>query len=201
VSTIAGQSRIAVELCGEAGHAGTVPMEGRRDALCAAAELVLAVERAAKEHAEMVGTVGRLTPHPGAGNVIPSSVAMSIDLRHQEDGVRAAACERLRSEAQEIGARRDVSVAWTTTQETAAVPTDPRLSELLSRAVAGAGFEVAWLPSGAGHDGAEVAAVAPIAMLFVRCAGGVSHNPAESVDEADVGVAIDVLEMFVRSLR
>src|SRR5207248_1625262 len=73
VTAIAGQSRIGVELLGEAGHAGTVPMEGRRDALCAAAELVLAVERVAREHAGMVGTVGRLVPHPGAGNVIPAS--------------------------------------------------------------------------------------------------------------------------------
>jgi allantoate deiminase len=200
VSAIAGQSRIAVELRGEAGHAGTVPMEGRRDALCAAAELVLAVERTAREHAGMVGTVGRLTPHPGAGNVIPSSVTLSIDVRHQEDAVRRRGCDQLRSVAQEIGARRGVDVRWTTTQESAAVPTDPRLSELLSRAVAGAGIEVAQLPSGAGHDAAEVAAIAPVAMLFVRCAGGISHNPAESVDEADVAVAIDVLESFLRSL-
>jgi allantoate deiminase len=200
VSAIAGQSRIAVELRGEAGHAGTVPMEGRRDALCAAAEVVLAVERTAREHAEMVGTVGRLTLHPGAGNVIPSSVTLSIDLRHQDDVARRSACEQLRSLAQDIGAGRGVEVSWTTTQEAAAVPTDPRLSELLSRAVSEAGIEVAQLPSGAGHDAAEVAAIAPVAMLFVRCAGGISHNPAESVDEGDVGVAIDVLEKFVRSL-
>jgi allantoate deiminase len=200
VSAIAGQSRIAVELRGEAGHAGTVPMEGRRDALCAAAEVVLAVERTATEHAGMVGTVGRLTPHPGAGNVIPSSVTFSIDLRHQDDLTRRSACEQLRSLAHAVGERRSVDVVWRTTQEAAAVPTDPRLSELLCRAVSEAGIEVAELPSGAGHDAAEVAAIAPIAMLFVRCAGGVSHNPAESVDEGDVGVALDVVEKFVRSL-
>jgi allantoate deiminase len=200
VSAIAGQSRIAVELRGEAGHAGTVPMQGRRDALCAAAEVVLAVERTAMDQPGMVGTVGRLTPHPGAGNVIPSSVTLSIDLRHQDDATRRGACEQLRSLAHEIGERRGVHVSWTTTQEAAAVPTDQRLTELLCRAVSAAGIEVALLPSGAGHDAAEVAAIAPIAMLFVRCAGGISHNPAESVQEGDVGVAIDVLEKFVRSL-
>lgn len=200
VSAIAGQSRIAVTLCGEAGHAGTVPMSGRRDALCAAAELVLAVERIARDHPGMVGTVGRLTPHPGAGNVIPASVAMSIDARHQDDAVRARACEQMRAAAQEIAARRQVSIDWTVTQESAAVPTDPHLSELLARAVADTGVDVVSLPSGAGHDGAEIAAIAPVAMLFVRCEKGISHNPAESVQEADVAVAIDVLERFLRLL-
>lgn len=157
VSAIVGQSRIAVELRGEAGHAGTVPMEARRDALCAAAELVLAVERIAKAHAGMVGTVGRLTPHPGAGNVIPASVALSIEVRHQDDAVRRRACDELRSAAEEIGARRGVEVGWTMTQESAAVPTDPRLTELLAGAVAAAaGIETLRLPSGAGHDAAEI---------------------------------------------
>jgi len=200
VSAIAGQSRIAVELRGQAGHAGTVPMEGRADALCAAADLVLAVERTAREHAGMVGTVGRLTPHPGASNVIPSSVALSIDLRHQDDALRRRACGQLRSAADEIVARRHIDVNWASTQEAAAVPTDPRLTELLTDAVADAGIEVARLPSGAGHDAAELAAIAPIGMLFVRCAGGISHNPAESVQEADVATAIGVLERFLRSL-
>lgn len=197
VSAIAGQSRIAATLQGEAGHAGTVPMRGRRDALCAAAELVLAVERIARDHPGMVGTVGRLSPHPGAGNVIPASVALSIDVRHQDDALRARACEQLQAAAQEIGTRRQISVDWTVTQESAAVPTDPRLSELLSRAVADTGVDVARLPSGAGHDAAEVAAIAPVGMLFVRCEKGISHNPAESVQEADVAVAIDVLERFL----
>jgi allantoate deiminase len=200
VTAIAGQSRIGVELLGEAGHAGTVPMEGRRDALCAAAELVLAVERVAHEHAGMVGTVGRLVPHPGAGNVIPASVALSVDVRHQEDAVREAACDRLRELADEIAARRAVEVRWTATQESRAVPTDPELTRLLSAAVADAGVDVERLPSGAGHDAAEIAAIAPVAMLFVRCRGGISHNPAESVELADVAVAIDVLERFTRSL-
>jgi allantoate deiminase len=148
----------------------------------------------------MVGTVGRLTAQPGAGNVIPSSVTVSIDLRHQDDLTRRSACEQLRSLANDIGLRRGVDVVWTTTQEAAAVPTDPHLSELLCRAVSEAGIEAVQLPSGAGHDAAEVAAIAPIAMLFVRCAGGISHHPAESVQEGDVGVAIDVLEKFARSL-
>ncbi len=200
VSAIAGQSRIGVELVGEGGHAGTVPMEGRRDALCAAAELVLAVERLARAHPGMVGTVGRLVPHPGAGNVIPASVMLSIDVRHQEDSVRRRACDDLREAAAQLGARRGVEVRWSATQESRAVPTDPDLTALLARAVAAAGIDVERLPSGAGHDAAEMAAIAPVAMLFVRCRGGISHNPAESVEVADVEVAIDVLERFMRAV-
>jgi len=200
VSAIAGQSRIGVEFLGEAGHAGTVPMDGRRDALCAAAELVLAVERIAKQHAGMVGTVGRLTPHPGAGNVIPGSVTLSIDVRHQDDSVRQRACDDLREVAAQIGAWRSVGLRWRSAQESDAVPTDPDLTALLARAVAEAGIDVERLPSGAGHDGAEMAAISPVAMLFVRCRGGISHNPAESVEVADVEVAIKVLERFMASL-
>lgn len=200
VSAIAGQSRIAVHLEGEAGHAGTVPMEGRRDALCAAAELVLAVEAEARSHPGMVGTVGRLTPHPGAGNVVPGAAELSIDLRHQEDPVRERAVRALEARAREIGEARGVQVDWELRQEGPAVPTDPVLTALLEEAVRAEGVEVVRLPSGAGHDAAEVAALTPIAMLFVRCAGGISHNPAESVLEEDVDVAVDVLDRFLHAL-
>jgi allantoate deiminase len=197
VSAIAGQSRISVSLRGEAGHAGTVPMDGRHDALCAAAELVLAVERTARVEPGMVGTVGRVAVEPGTGNVIPGAVELSLDLRHQDDAVRARTVERLRERAAEIGAARGVEVGWELRQESAAVPTDPALSKRLAEAVAAAGLPVERLPSGAGHDAAAVAAIAPVAMLFVRCRGGVSHHPDEAVEPGDVGVALDVLERFL----
>jgi allantoate deiminase len=200
VTAIAGQSRIAVELVGEAGHAGTVPMEARRDALCAAAELVLAVERGARAERGLVATVGRLAPHPGAGNVIPGAAELSIDVRHQEDPIRERACRELHDVATEIATRRAVDVRWDVRQEAAAVPTDPRLTELLARAIEDRGVPVERLPSGAGHDAGELAAITPVAMLFVRCRGGISHNPAESVEPEDVGVAVDVLERFLRLL-
>jgi allantoate deiminase len=197
VSAIAGQSRIAVSLRGEAGHAGTVPMDGRRDALCAAAELVLAVERAASAEPGTVGTVGQVAVEPGAGNVIPGAVELSLDLRHQDDAVRARVVAGLRERAAEIAAARGVEVGWELRQESAAVPTDPALSRRLADAVAAAGLPVERLPSGAGHDAAAVAAIAPVAMLFVRCRGGISHHPDEAVEPADVGVALDVLERFL----
>jgi allantoate deiminase len=199
VTAIAGQSRIAVGLEGEAGHAGTVPMADRRDALCAAAELVLAVEAQGRAEELMVATVGRLTPRPGAGNVIPGAAELSIDLRHQDDAVRGRAVRALEDRARAIGAARGVGVEWETRQEAAAVATDPELTGLLADAVRDLGLEVEELPSGAGHDAAEVAALTPVAMLFVRCAGGVSHHPDESVCEDDVNVAVEVLERFLHA--
>lgn len=197
VSAIAGQSRVAVELTGEAGHAGTVPMDGRRDALCAAAELVLAVEAAGRREPGMVATVGELVVEPGAGNVIPGGATLSLDLRHQDDGARERTCRALRARLDEIAAARGVQARWELRQEGRAVPTDRGLTTLLERAVEEAGVRLERLPSGAGHDAAQLARIAPIAMLFVRCAGGISHNPAESVAPEDVGTAVDVLERFL----
>jgi allantoate deiminase len=200
VTTVTGQSRATVEFLGEAGHAGTTPMDVRRDALCAAAEFVLSVERVAREHDGLVATVGQLAPHPGAANVIPRSVTLSIDIRHADDSLRKSACADLRHDAAQIGERRSIELRWEQTQESASIPTDASLSAVLARAVSDAGIEVKRLPSGAGHDAAELAAIAPAAMLFVRCAGGISHSPAESVDLADVEVAIEVLEHFISRL-
>jgi allantoate deiminase len=159
-------------------------MEARRDALAAAAEWVLAVERAG-------GTVGRASVEPNVRNVIPARVTTTLDLRGPDDDARHDAVARLRDAARTIADRRSVTVAWTDTGDVAAVAMHERLT-------AAFGVEVA-LPSGAGHDAAMMAGVAPTAMLFVRCRGGVSHHPDEAVDEADVAVAIDTLERFLRA--
>ena len=197
VTGIQGQSRVGVGFVGEAGHAGTVPMEGRRDALPAAAEFVLAVEETARGQDGMVATVGRIEAHPGAPNVIPGEVNLSLDLRHGDDGVRESALEALRERAEGIAAARGINSFWRVRQESRAVPTDEDLSATLARAVEDLGMPAHRLPSGAGHDAAEVAAIAPVAMLFVRCEGGVSHNPAESVKEGDVAVAIEAMSGFL----
>jgi allantoate deiminase len=200
VSAIAGQTRAHVAFEGVAGHAGTVPMMLRRDALCAAAEWILAAERHARARDGLVATIGEASVEPGASNVIPSRARLTLDVRHGDDGVRAAACERLRERALEIGAARGVGIEWEVVQETPAVACSPELSALLADAVAAAGPRVVRLPSGAGHDAAVMARLAPVAMLFVRCAGGVSHNPAEHVDAADVAVAVDVTSRFLERL-
>jgi allantoate deiminase len=184
VTAINGQTHADVAFTGEAGHAGTVPHDARRDALAAAAEWVLAVEG--------TGTVGRLDVEPGARNVIPGHVTMTLDVRDPDDDTRHAAVARLRAAAEDIAARRGVELTWTEGADMAAVAMDEYLGGLW-------GVDVR-LPSGAGHDAAMMALLAPATMLFVRCRGGISHNPAESVEDADVAAAIDALERFLRAV-
>jgi len=197
VSAISSQSRFTISFEGVAGHAGTVPMSMRRDPLVAAAELALAVESLANSTEGLVATVGQLSVEPGASNVIPGHVTLSLDVRHFDDVVREEACRLLQQRAEEICEKRDVSLDWRLLQTNPSVPCASPLARKLARAVEAAGYSVRFLPSGAGHDAVTMAAVCPVAMLFVRCKGGISHNPAESVTEEDVGVAIDVLGRFL----
>jgi allantoate deiminase len=200
VSGIAGQTRARLRFTGAAGHAGTVPMELRRDALCAAAEMLLEAEGLGRETPGLVATAGQITALPRAANVIPGQAELTLDVRHPEDVGRAAAVERLRERAEGIAATRGVEVEWEELSAQDSVRCDPQLTELMASAVRAVGERPETLTSGAGHDAAVMAAIAPVAMLFVRCAGGVSHHPDESVSEADVAVAVDALEAFVEAL-
>jgi allantoate deiminase len=195
VTAIAGQSRLRVEFHGVAGHAGTVPMDLRQDALAGAAELVLAAE-----HCGVLGTVGKLEVTPGASNVIPGHVQFTLDVRDQNDARRLAAVRRLHAQAKAIAKTRRLKLTWSRVQQTAAVQCDKMLTQLFSKCVAQRGLRVLKLPSGAGHDAVALAAICPVAMLFIRCKGGISHNPAESVKAADVRVAVEVLADFIVKL-
>jgi allantoate deiminase len=200
VTAIAGQTRARVRFEGVAGHAGTVPMDLRQDALCAAAEWIAEVEALARGEAGLVATVGELKVEPGASNVIPAQATLSLDVRHQHDDDRTAAVERLRERAAAIAGERDVTPRWTVVQETPAVPCSAVLTNLLAVAAGGASAprtEVLRLTSGAGHDAAVMSRIAPVAMLFVRCAGGVSHHPDEAVSHKDVATAIEVMGRFL----
>jgi allantoate deiminase len=197
VTAIAGQSRFAIALRGVAGHAGTVPMALRHDALAAAAEFIVAVEAAANAIDGLVATVGQIAVEPGASNVIPGLATLSLDVRHADDDVRQNAIRSLREIANALAERRRVAIEWNMVQESRSVPCDPKLTALLEGAIADRGFAIERLVSGAGHDGVMIANIAPIAMLFVRCRDGISHNPAESVTIDDVQIAIDVLSNFL----
>lgn len=197
VSAITGLCRLQVGFTGSAGHAGTVPMEGRKDALCAAAEFVLEAEGAANAELGSVATVGELSVRPGAGNVIPGSVDLSLDVRHGDDEVRERLRDHLEKRAGEIATGRGCGVNWRVGQESRAVSADPNLVGLLSEAIEEADVEALQLPSGAGHDAAQMASICPVSMMFVRCKDGVSHNPAELVEEEDVAVTIDVMGRFL----
>jgi len=201
VTGIAGSTRATVRFAGRAGHAGTVPMPARRDALCGAAEFVLAVEARARATAGLVGTIGRLEVDPGASNVIPGRVACSLDVRHLDDGERRAAVAALRIQAEEIARARGLTLEWELVAEQGALRLENRLRDLLEQAVARAGYPVFPLASGAGHDALVVARAMPAAMLFIRCAGGVSHHPDERVALEDIVAALRAGQAFLDLLE
>jgi allantoate deiminase len=192
VTAIAGQTRIRGGLTGRAGHAGTTPMHLRRDALCGTAEVVLAAEQLG-----VLATVGQFELENAASNVIPGRVQFTVDVRDVRDARRREACARLKAIAASVARRRGLRLEWQVVQETPTVTMDPGLTRLLQRA---AGGGIAAMPSGAGHDAAVFAQVCPAAMLFVRCKGGISHHPAESVTTADVAAALEVMNRAVLAL-
>jgi allantoate deiminase len=200
VTAIAGQSRFNLAFTGHAGHAGTTPMHLRRDAAAAAAEFVLAAERVACSQPGLVATVGELNVPRGAVNVIPGRADVTLDIRHQDDAVREAATEELRAVTAEISQRREIGVAWSTISHQQATKCTPALVERVAEAVAATGTTVRRLPSGAGHDTVTMARYTDVAMLFVRCAGGISHHPDESVRLDDVALAIDAATRFACSI-
>jgi allantoate deiminase len=200
VTGIAGATRAEVRFTGLAGHAGTVPMALRRDAGAALAEFVLAVEAEARSRDGLLATVGQLRALPGAPNVVPGAAVASLDVRHGDDAARLRAVETLRARAEAIGAARGVEVAWSERLQTPAVAVDEALTARLAAAVRACGVPEVRLASGAGHDGVALSALCPIAMLFVRCAGGLSHHPGEAVSAQDAEVALDVLRELVLGL-
>ena len=197
VTSVAGATRLRVEVVGRAGHAGTVPMRLRRDALAAAAEAVTAVERISLDTPGAVGTVGLLKTLPGAVNVIPGVVEFTIDVRAEDDANRRAALLRIDEALTAIAARRGVPIDRMTTHDTGAARCSPRLMRRLGEAIEAEGLPVRALPSGAGHDAMAMARLTEIGMLFVRCKGGISHHPAESMTEADAAAAARVLLRFL----
>lgn len=198
VTAIAGGTRHRVTVAGAAGHAGTVPMARRRDALAAAAEMVLAVEARAKLQPGLVGTVGMLEVRDGTGNVIPGEVSFTVDIRSGEDAVREAAEREVFAAFDAIAARRGVKVLASRNHATRATPCSPRLQDLLAESVAATGCAVRRLASGAGHDAMAFPPVCPIAMLFVRCgANGISHHPDETMSAEDAEIATAVLLDFL----
>ena len=196
VSAIAGARRLLVTVTGRAAHAGT-PYELRRDALAGASEAILAVESLAPGH-ELIATVGRIAAAPGAVNVVAGSVVFSLDVRAASDAVRDAGLEALLAEVGRICARRGLSVSVEHTHTAKTVHCDPAMTAALAHGIAAGGDERPLsLFSPPGHDAMAVAALTRVGMLFIRCAGGVSHHPEESVLEADVAAAIDAMHAAV----
>jgi allantoate deiminase len=202
VTAIAGQTYLNVELLGEAGHAGTVPMMLRRDALAGSAEVILLAERLAREtNGAVVATVGHLRIPTAAANVIAGSVALIVDIRSGSDEARHQFVETFKAEIRALADRRHLGLLITETRNVATTPCDPALQDAMSAAILATSGEPIKLASGAGHDGTAMAKLCPIAMMFVRCRGGISHNPAEYASPADMGLAVAALIRFIESVK
>jgi allantoate deiminase len=202
VSAIAGATRLAARLTGMAGHAGTVPMALRRDALMGAAECISRIEEVCRSDAGgLVGTVGYIHAVPGATNVIPGQVHFTMDLRAPTDTHRKRAVADIVRQIEAIAKRRHLALQVDVTHENRTVPCAPWLKAQMAAAVTAEGYPVFELPSGAGHDGMAMVDIADIAMLFVRCRGGISHHPDEHVDLADVDAGARVLLRVIENFR
>lgn len=197
VSGIVGSLRDRITVTGRAGHAGTEAMADRRDALAAAAEMVLAVERMAADTAGLRATVGRLEATPGAINVVPGRACFALDLRCLDDTARARHHAELSARLQEIAARRSVALDRAALSHQPSAHCDPELTRRLCRALEADGWPAPGLESGAGHDAMAMAGLCPTAMLFVRCRDGLSHSPAEHVDPTDAGRAVRTMMRFL----
>ncbi len=198
VTAISGATRFMLELDGMAGHAGTVPMQSRRDAAMAGAEIGLFIEQRCQAELGLVGTVGQFTVPNGAANVVPGRALLSIDIRAGEDAVLRAAVDDVRAAINAICARRGVRVTLRKTYEAVSVACADWLQAQWADALRRCGIPQRRLPSGAGHDGMAMAAITDIAMLFVRCGnGGISHHPSETMSTEDAALAARVFIDFV----
>lgn len=202
VTAIAAQKRLMVKIIGTAGHAGTTPMNLRKDPGPAAAECILALEQICRAGTDgLVGTVGRMTALPGAFNVIPGAIEFSMDIRAETSAARDEAVITISAEIHAIAAKRGLRAEVHLMQALAESPCDPSLMGLLEEALADLSHPARRLPSGAGHDAMVMADLCPVAMLFIRCEGGVSHNPAEAVTEADCALAAQAMLHFIDKLE
>ncbi len=202
VTAIAGATRLAVSLVGMAGHAGTVPMALRRDALAGAAECIVAIEAVAgSDDAGLVATVGTIAARPGATNVIPGEAVFTIDIRAPSDDHRKRELDEILQRIEAIAERRGLALRVDVTHDNRTVPCAPWLRGQFAEAITAEGHPLRELPSGAGHDGMAMIDIADVAMLFVRCRGGISHHPDEHVEPADVEAGARVLLRVIENFQ
>ena len=201
VSAIAGAQRFTITIEGMAGHAGTVPMSMRFDALAASAEIILAVERISHQRPGVVATVGKIDNAPNGVNVISGRTHFSLDIRSEDDALRDTVLAEIMQNFGEIAAKRKVTLSVEQTHSAPAVLCDDSLKQALVHGVELSGIAPRVLASGAGHDAMAMADICPVAMLFTRCKGGISHHPGESIKESDVEASLSVLFKTIENLR
>lgn len=196
VSAITGIERHQVTITGKAGHAGTVPMHLRKDALVGAAYVIQAVDNICQQTDELVGVVGKINNFPNGSNVIPGKVVLTLELRSPKDKIRLTARQQLFKSLEDYFASSELQMEHEQIYQEPATDCDAELSQHLATAIRNSGVTETWLFSGAGHDGLSMRDLCPIAMLFVRCKDGVSHRPDEAISEEDLAVSLGVLVRF-----
>lgn len=201
VTSINGSIRYVGEFIGQASHAGTTPMDRRRDAACAAAELALYLEQRAGQDADSVATMGQLQVPNGSINVVPGRCAFSLDLRAPTDAQRDALAADVLAKVEQISKQRGVAYTLEETMRASAAPSDPVWQQRWERAVEALGLPVFRMPSGAGHDAMKLHEAMPQAMLFVRGENaGISHNPLESTNADDMELAVRAMQHVLDEL-
>jgi len=201
VEGIVGIVRYQAMITGEANHAGTTPMPGRKDALIAASRLVIAVrEETVREPGRQVGTVGKLLVHPGAPNIIPGQVELVIELRDLSMEVIARIFKRIEARAAEIAASSGTKIAMVPTSTHEPALATPWVRDMVAHEAAAAGLKTLSLPSGAGHDAQMIARIAPMGMIFVPSVGGISHSPRELTRWEDVANGCELLYRMVMAI-
>ncbi|HEY5368605.1 MAG TPA: Zn-dependent hydrolase [Hanamia sp.] len=201
VNNIIGQKKIEINFTGETGHAGTVPMNLRRDALCAAAKFILGVEKfASKEKRKILATVGKLEVQGAASNTIAAIVNCTLDLRSEDAQLLSDAYEFIYSLCEKHCDKRNIYFEWKLLHETDPVACNKKFRKLLANSISEKNIEVIYLDSGAVHDAAIISQVAPVIMLFVKCAKGTERHPLENVADYDVATALDVCDHFLEQL-
>ena len=201
VEGIVGIHHYDVTIRGFANHAGTTPMDRRRNALLAAAELTLAVDRIVKSvPGRQVGTVGRLIVKPGAPNVIPGQVDLTVELRDLSTATIESLWTRILAEGQEIARRCDTTLDYVLQHVNAPALSDPRIRAVIADAVRGFNLTSQQMPSGAGHDAQDLARICPMGMIFVPSVKGISHSPLELTRPDDVTNGANVLLQTVLRL-
>jgi len=179
---------------GVANHAGTTPMNGRKDALLSASELVLAVNRVASSRpGRQVATVGQIRAEPGAPNVIPGRVVMSLEIRDLAEAKIQQTFDAIAMEAQRIATARQTSIRFEESHEVAPAPTHPRMRQIIAAAAKDLGLTARLMPSGAGHDAQDLATITPTGMIFVPSVLGISHSPKEYTTAEDMARGASVL--------
>lgn len=194
VTGICTQTRGEYIISGQASHAGTTPIPLRKDALCAASEVVLAIEEEAAAGDNCVATVGKIQAEPGGVNIVPGKVIFSIDIRHQDPAVKAALLEKINSRVDEICKRRGVE--WklnVLSEQTEAKPASKEVQDVIGEACREAGYEDYRMASGAGHDSGAFIGFCPMGMIFIRSKDGLSHNGDEYSSPEDCAAGVDIL--------